>query len=363
MFTLKPDYDAVLNRFEAWWHADIVDRALFGLRLQQAPEKRQAVPVKTFASHRERWLDTGYLVERTAAAMGNQLYLADSLPIVIPNLGPEVFSACYGCELEYGENTTWSHPILKDLTDESLAGIAFDMNSFAFRKLDEMSRALLAVGKGNFIVGYTDVHPGGDAIAAFRDPQELLLDTIDNPAGIKKLVARVTDDFIRFYDYFYDLLSGAGMPSASWLPAIGKGRFHIPSNDFSCMISDQMFEELFIPGIIRECQHMDHCIYHLDGPQALRYLDRLLEIPEIQAIQWVPGAGHGGWRGSVPVYQRIQSRGKAFYVEPVPAQDLDELFTQLAPEGVWISAVTGVATIAEADAVTAKIAGWTRRKG
>lgn len=363
MFTHKPDYEVVLNRFEAWWHAEIVDRALFGLRLAQPPEKRQAVPVKHFAGHRERWLDTEYLVERTVAAMNNQIFLADSLPIVFPNLGPDVFAACYGCELEYGESTTWSRPILKDLSDESLAGIAFDMNSFAFRKLDEMTHALLEVGKGHFIVGYTDIHAGGDAIAAFRDPQELLLDTIDNSEGIKKLVEQVTDDFFLFYDYFHDLLSGAGMPSASWLPAVGRGRFYIPSNDFSCMISDQMFEELFIPGIIRECQHMDHCIYHLDGPQALRYLDRLLEIPEIQAIQWVPGAGRGGWRRSMPVYQRIQSKGKAFYVEPVPAQDLDEFFTQLAPEGVWISAVTGVGTRAEADAVGAKIAAWTRRRG
>jgi hypothetical protein len=362
MFSLKPDYDAVLRRFDAWWQAEIIDRPLFGLRLPQPPEKRRPLPSKVFASHRERWLDSDFLAERSAAQMANQIYLGDSLPVAFPNLGPEVFSACYGCELEYGENTSWSRPILADLSPASLASLRFDMDGVVFRKLDEMTQALLQRAQGHFIVGYTDIHPGGDAIAAFRDPQELLLDCVDNPEAIKQLVTRVTEDFFRFYDHFYELLSAAGMPSTSWLPAIGRGRYHIPSNDFSCMISDQMFEELFIPGIIRECQYMDHCIYHLDGPQALRYLDRLLEIPEIQAIQWVPGAGRGGWRRSIPVYQRIQSKGKSFYMEGVPAQELDELFTLLAPEGVWISAVSGVSNEAEAEAVSAKIASWTRRR-
>lgn len=362
MFELKPDYNDVLARFEAWWHGTVMDRAVVSMRFPVAAEKRRPFPTRHFNSPRERWLDSEYIAALADASMSNAVHYADSLPVVIPNLGPEVFSACYGCELEFGETTTWSKPILNDLSDASLAGLSFDMNSFPFRKLVEITKALLEVGKGRFIVGYTDIHAGGDALAAFRDPQELLLDTIDCPEAVKLLADRVTTDFFRFYDYFHELLSAAGMPSTSWLPAVGHGKYHIPSNDFSCMISDHMFEELFIPGIIRECQHMDHCIYHLDGPQALRYLDRLLEIPEIQAIQWVPGAGKGDWRSCIPVYRRIQSKGKAFYTVPVPASELDDFMSLLAPEGVWLSAVTGVGKQDEADAVLKKIARWTRRR-
>ena len=127
------------------------------------------------------------------------------------------------------------------------------------------------------------------------------------------------------------------------------------------MISDDAFEELFIPGIIRECKHMDRCIYHLDGPQALRYLDRLLEIPEIHAIQWVPGAGQDYWADHIEVYQRIQQKKKAFCLA-VPAKDLNLLFEVLDPEGVWISHISGISNEAEATAALNKIAKWTKKQ-
>jgi hypothetical protein len=70
---------------------------------------------------------------------------------------------------------------------------------------------------------------------------------------------------------------------------------------------------------------MDRCLYHLDGPQALRYLDRLLEIPAVHAIQWVPGAGRDYW--------------------------VD-----------WISLVTGIADEEEQEGVLKLIASRTRRR-
>lgn len=127
------------------------------------------------------------------------------------------------------------------------------------------------------------------------------------------------------------------------------------------MISEDAYEELFLPGIIRECQHMDRCIYHLDGPQALRYLDRLLEIPEIHAIQWVPGAGQDHWAQWIRVYQRIQEKKKALYLI-VPLGELDQLFEALSPEGVWISAVPGVSNEEEARMALDKISTWTKRR-
>ena len=127
------------------------------------------------------------------------------------------------------------------------------------------------------------------------------------------------------------------------------------------MISDEAFEDLFVPGIIRECQHMDRCIYHLDGPQALRYLDRLLEIPEIHAIQWIPGAGQDYWADWIEIYQRIQRKKKALCLS-LPAKDLNLLFETLDPRGVWISGVSGISNEQEAEVALYKISKWTKRQ-
>ena len=363
MFELKPDFEEVLNRYEAWWQCEILDRPLVSIPFPK-PETEGILPMpqKSHVTARERWMDAEHVVATAEASIQNTVHFADSLPIAWPNLGPEVFSAFYGCEMEYGESTAWSKPILPDWTAGSLAKLRIDENNFYFHKLMEMTDALIQAARGRFIVGYTDLHGGGDAIAAFRDPQELLIDTLEHPEEIKSLCDRITTDFLRVYDMFHERLSVAGMPSTTWCPATCKGKFHVPSNDFSFMISEDAFEQLFIPGIMRECQHMDRCIYHLDGPQALRHLDRLLEIPEIHAIQWVPGAGHDYWADWVDVYQRIQNKNRALQILSVPARDLHLLFGALHPEGVWISSVSGIRDREEAATALRQIEQWTTKQ-
>ena len=148
------------------------------------------------------------------------------------------------------------------------------------------------------------------------------------------------------------------MPITSWCPLIHEGKFYIPSNDFSCMISTDMFVDVFLPGIIEECRFLDRSIYHLDGPGALRHLDVLLDIPELDAVQWVSGAGNGGFVEWVDVYQKIQGAGKSMQVTGVRLQDLDLLFESLRPEGVWIHDVIGVNDRETAGGVIKRVTAW-----
>jgi hypothetical protein len=81
-----------------------------------------------------------------------------------------------------------------------------------------MTDALLAVGRGKFVGGMTDWHPGGDAIAAFRPPQKLAVDMIEHRAEIKALLARLERDYFRVYALFYEKLRAAGLPYTTWIP-------------------------------------------------------------------------------------------------------------------------------------------------
>ena len=354
MFELKPDFERVLDRYESWWDAE---SSLVSLTYPQPPEKRMPVPpAREHATRRDRWMDTQSVVERTTARLHNTVYCADALPTAWPNLGPEIFSAFYGCPLEFTETTSWSVPNLESWDPESTAALQLDTANEYYQKILEITDALLDAGRDRFIVGYTDLHPGGDALAAFRDPQQLCLDLIEHPAEVADLLDRVTTDFLSLYDTYHARLSGSRMPSTSWLPATCRGRYYIPSNDFSCMISDEMFEEFFLPGIARECRHMDRSIYHLDGPQALRFLDPLLALPEIHAIQWVAGAGYDYWLDWVDVYRRIQAAGKSFVLYP-PLADLPKVFDLLEPEGAWLH-VGGVPDQATAEAAGAAVERW-----
>ena len=359
MFEFKPDFERVMQRFEAWWECEILDRPLCSLVYPKPESQRVSGPSRTHAACRDRWLDTQFQVESNAARLANTVWYGDGLPVAFPNLGPDIVAAFYGCPLEFGEETSWSSPILPDWEPASVAKIRIDREGFYFRKIVELTDAFIEAGRGRFLVGYTDIHTAADTVAALRDPQQLCLDTIEHPAEVKALCMRITGELLELYDFFHARLRAAGMPSTTWLRGTCRGKYHVPSNDFSCMVSEETFVDLFLEPLLEECRHMDRCIYHLDGPQALRYLDRLLEIPGIQAIQWVPSPGSEYWANWIHVYQRIQAAGKAFIFYP-PYHDLPRVFETLRPEGAWISLGT-VPDKDTADAILASVAAWKGR--
>lgn len=348
-----PDWERRLARQDAFWYRAILDRPVV---IVQWPKERPVHPgptAKNCATHRERWMDTARVVEEAVAAVMNTEYGGDALPIAWPNLGPEVFSAFFGQEMEYTETTSWSRPVIDDWANTD--HIRFSEGNYYWRKLCEMTDALLDAGKGLYYTGMTDMHPGGDALAAFRDPMALNTDLLLYPDAIKALLAQVTEVFFRVYDFYFEKLSAAKQAVTTWPGIVSSRKWHVPSNDFSCMISKEMFDEFFLPGIAEECRRLDASIYHLDGPGALRHLDSLLSIPELNAIQWLYGAGHGRASDWLHVYKRCQAAGKGLQIF-AELDELDMLMENLRPEGVWLS--VSVQNRAEADAAVSRVCRW-----
>ena len=335
MFEFKPDYEKTRERIDAFWHRALVDRPVVMFELRKPADEQAPWPVSRHASSAARWTDAQYQADLALARAMNHEFLGDTLPVAYPNLGPEIFSALYGCPLHFGDyGTSWSDPILHDWTDAD--ALQLDWNSPWLAKLHEMTNALLEIGRGKFIVGMTDWHPGGDCLAAFRDPQNLAADMLEHRAEVEKLLARIEPDYYRVYDIFYEKLRAAGQPISTWTPLVHEGRYYLPSNDFSIMISKRMFDELFLPGIERECRFYDRSLYHLDGPGALRHLDSLLAIPELHAIQWVFGAGNEGFHRWVDVYRKVQSAGKGVQIN-CSYPELDMIMETLDPHGVYLA--------------------------
>lgn len=359
MFSLQPNYDQIRQRIEAFWRRDVLDRPVVQFSLLKPPAERVELPTSRHATPAERWLDAEYQAQYALANLSNHEYLGDTLPIAYPNLGPEVFSSFYGCPIHFGDfGTSWTDPILEDW--DQAETLALDWRHPMMLKLEEMTDALLDIGRDQFIVGMTDWHPGGDAIAAFRDPQNLAMDMITHRDEVMTLLHRLEADYFAVYDHFYHKLRTAGQPITTWTPLIADGKYYVPSNDFSIMISKAMFDEVFLPGIVNECRFLDHSIYHLDGPGALRHLDSLLAIPELDALQWVFGAGNEGFHRWVWVYQRAQAAGKGVQVI-CTFDELDQIMEALDPRGLFLSVSEVPSREAGLDMLT-RLERWTARK-
>ena len=347
------DLDERVARQDAFWHCAVIDRPVVSITVPKARLERP-YPSKDHATIRERWLDVGYQVERALAYVMNTDYLGDAIPHAIPNLGPEVFSAFFGCELQFGEHTSWSVPSLGSWDD--VKGVHFSQDNVYWRTIVAMTDALLDAGRGVFYTGITDLQPGS-VIASLRDPHRLNLDMIDFPEEVKKLQAYVTEVYKGVYDFFCDKLAAAGQLCCTWAGIVSTKRWYVPSVDFSCMISPRMFEETFLPGVAAECRHYEASVYHLDGPGAVKHLDALLDIEELNAIQWVWGAGQGRATDWMDIYVRCQKAGKGLQIGPVEPDELDTLMDTLRPEGVWLGMV-GIGDRVEAQAVLRRASRW-----
>lgn len=352
----KPDADKVMARMEAWWNKAILDRATIQVTAPKSNPK--PLPAKQHASLRERWMDVDYIVNHAAVQLGNTYFPAEQLPCFWPNLGPEVLTACYGAPMTFGEDTSWSKPILHDWA--GIPDLKLDLNSEYNQTLRAMQRLAFEVGQGKFIVGLTDIHPGGDLAASFRDPQQFCFDVLEEPAQVHALIKHIWNAFFTFYESQREELLAHGQTlTTSWLPLFdANGRYYIPSNDFSIMISTEMFREYFIPEIIAEIEWLDRSIYHLDGPGALRHLDTLLEIKKLDGIQFVYGDGAKPASRWLHVYQKIQDAGKNIHVDIEPSE-LDAFMAALHPEGVMLHTVAG--SVDEADALVKRVARWTKK--
>jgi hypothetical protein len=186
------------------------------------------------------------------------------------------------------------------------------------------------------MVGYTDLHGSLDCVADWRDPQQLCLDIMDNPEKVRAAVRLANESFFPVFDHYDDVLKSHEQLSVTWMGIPSRGKIHIPSCDFSALVSTETFCKFYFPTLQREVRHMTHNIFHVDGVGVLRHLDHILSLPQIQAIQWVQGVGDDlpmlQW---LHVIRRVQAAGKGVVVD-LQLNELDPFIAAMKPDGLYL---------------------------
>lgn len=350
----KPDFDKTLARFEAWWNFEVIDRPPVSI---WSPSGKQVQwPQKTHASERERWFDMDFRFEQHEASVKSGKWLADSIPSFHGNLGPEILATLYGAELEFTKDSSWSKPICH--SSREVLNLKPSLEGTYWKWEREWVNRSLEQGKGKWITAITDLHTHADLLAALREPQDLLIELMDDYEGVKQAIQKVTPLFDLVYDDQAKPIQAAGQPTMSWIPAPHVGRGCVLQADFICMVSPEMFQDIFLPALEYEFAKLDCSIFHLDGPAALRHLDALLESKKLNAIQWVWGDGNGPAARWIDVYQRIQSAGKGMQIHCVSMDDAIAVAEHLKPNGCFFS-VGGSYSEEQVNAFLKRLEKWT----
>ncbi|MBN2304275.1 MAG: hypothetical protein JXQ72_07360 [Anaerolineae bacterium] len=331
-----PGFEMAMKRVYAWFEGAVIDRPPIRFQAHNAfvDQANQAYPS---GSIKDRWFDAGFQVETYIKSIEGRTFHGETFPVFWPNLGPEVYAAFYGSTLEYGEVTSWSVPLVRKWDD--IARLRLDMDGEYFTKLDELTRIALERCPGQFLVGYTDLHPGVDCVAAWRDPAQLCLDMIEAPEKVEEMIEIAIRDFETVFDHFDSMLKEHRQLSVSWMGIPTFGRRHIPSCDFSALISPRLFKRFCLPVLEREVQSMTHNIFHVDGKGVARHIDTIMDVPGVHAIQWVQGVGDDlpimQW---VPFIKKIQAR-KPVIVD-LNKRELDAFMEAIRPEGIFLWVAT-----------------------
>ncbi len=354
-----------VERNETFWKGSLTRGPLLWITVpgQNPGGPAPSAPV----TDEEQWTNVEYQLAKTEHSLSTTGYYADALPVHMPWLGPDQFAAWLGGGLSFStkDNTSWTKPFIEDWADFPEFRIRRDGRWW--KTYWATMEASVARGKNRWVTAYPDLHTGIDGLGAMRGPERLMMDLMNEPETVKRAMAQMTQLWISIVDEVSRLILPTGQGTGNWTGGWSAKRFLcLGQNDLSCLISPDMFEEFCLPDTLACCRHADSIIYHLDGPDAVRHLPALLEIDEINCIQWIQGAGSplpSHWTG---LLKRIQDAGKS--VQVLYAGDhggnadfsveIDALCSQLDTDRLFILAE--VDTLAKADFIIDRVRTKTR---
>lgn len=327
---------AASARFEAWWQGGRLDRPPVSLWVEHKHSLR--APRSNHATLRDRWLDVEFQVESALAHLETSPCLGDSVPAWTPNVGPDLTSTLFGAELIFGETTSWCQHTLHDTADwERFIETPPDFDNVYWKTIDAMITRGTERFAGRYFVAMPDLHGSFDMLAGLRGPENVCLDIVDAPELVRQASLHAAKAYVEGYRRLYQRLTALGQPSTTWCSYLHNGPAYIPSCDFWCLVSREIGVNLIQPSIEIEMAPLERTIFHLDGPQALQHLDTMLQLPRLNAVQWVYGAGQGNASKWLQVYRRCRQAGKAVQIVAEDAADALHVLRELGPDGLWLT--------------------------
>lgn len=331
----KKNWEETREIFQEWWDRRnrrpvlVCEPHTF---LMGNVEAEETIPYGGWA---EKWTDTEKIFKRLGKEYEKEHFAGEGYPFYSPYLGPGSLAAYMGARVEFGRDTIWFEPVRQELAD--ISGSLDKENSWWEWTLKAIRRARRGEAPGMHI-SIPDIEMGLDIISALAGPENLLMALIEEPQEVHRLQKKVLENWKYVFDsLFQETRDEYGFSSYSHFYIMGKGKVSTLQCDFGTMISSEMFEEFMVPYLREYAAYTDCNIYHLDGVDNLRHLDAILEIPEIQCIQWTPGAGQpdGGDERWDEIYKKALEHDKNIYALMAP-EKIPSFVKRFGKKGVYL---------------------------
>ncbi len=333
MNTWKQNLEETKQHYINWWnHKGIVLN--MWEHFQEGVKPHADIPEpKPYKDLNQRWFDPEWRAEYLDWYVAHSCLMADMLPVANTQLGPGSLAAILGGVFEGGEDTIWIHPN-PNYTDD----ITFDANHPNWLLHKELLKACKQKAQGHYYVGMPDLMEGMDVLAAMKGTDKVLLDTVMQPEVLERQMQQINDIYFKVFDELYDIIREGDEMAFCYFSSWAPGKMSKLQSDISTMISVDDYRRFVQPFIRQQCQKIDYTLYHLDGVGAMHHLDALLEVKELNAIQWTPGVGEpqGGSPKWYDLYKKILAGGKSIMACWVTLDELRPLLDNIGGDGVHL---------------------------
>jgi 5-methyltetrahydrofolate--homocysteine methyltransferase len=177
-----------------------------------------------------------------------------------------------------------------------------------------------------------------------------------------RLIGEIDEIWFEAFDALYSIIAKHCEGMSSWMPLYYPGRWYPLQCDFSANMSPTMFDSYVRPSLEREAAFLDRAVYHLDGPDAVKFLDSILDIGRIHGIQWVPGdtgvpessVAHDKW---FPIYEKTRKKEMPG-AHGCEAEEIEKILSRISSKGLFLTTVCNSED--EAEELLRLVGKWSR---
>jgi hypothetical protein len=331
----KEDWEGTKQRFRAWWRHEYFGRCALAVTAPRA-HPPAIDPPQAPESPEQRWYDLDWISALMEYHLSRTYFGGEALPVWNAGYaGVSALPALLGCPTEIDMDTGWWHSILTDPDRIGVRRCVLNEKGETYRfAMRQLERAALE-SRGKSLPSIGAFGGCGDTLAALRGTEPLLIDCADRPDEVFEAEAYLMDMWCDFYDRCHAIIRDAAEGSICWFELWSPGKFYAAQNDFSYCVGPAMFRELFLPAIRRQTEFLDHTVYHVDGVDAFRHVDALCELPRLQALQIVPGAGKPSPLHYLDTLRKVQAAGKNLHITLAP-EEVEPALSKLSARGLFI---------------------------
>ncbi|MGW8320534.1 MAG: hypothetical protein ACWGSD_03165 [Thermodesulfobacteriota bacterium] len=336
----KQNWEETKQNLTRWWNREGLAIGMWGATVASRPHEDVSPPgirhPKTSAAY---YTDTPTRAQANHFDLCTLSYPADMFPVANTDMGPGCLALFLGSEPEFREDTVWMHPCHDAERPEDLPTIRLDPENRWWKIHQETIEETLALGRGKYLVGLPDLYGGMDTLGLMRGIENFMMDLIERPEWVLEKTAEVDQALFDVAEEIFAMIrledgSTADQNFRLWAPG---ATMHLQC-DLSAMISPAMFEQFAVPFLKRQARWFDYTMFHLDGQACLKHLDMILDIEEIDAIEWTPDpkGPDGGSPEWYDLYRKILDAGKAVQPINVWAHEVVPLLDAIGGEGVYV---------------------------